>query len=205
MSDAPRFTVWSDYICPFCYVGIERAAWLERRFDARIEWRPFDLHPEFPPEGIPAAVLEQRYGAGVSDRQNAMFAAVGLPHAERREKIPNSRRALMLGELARERDVFGTLHQQLFEAYWARDRDLGDVDVLVEEGVAAGLQETEIVEVLESDRYLDVIAKQTEMAIELGAGGVPAWVIDDRALVPGAQPHEVFERVLERLGYHPLA
>jgi predicted DsbA family dithiol-disulfide isomerase len=134
-----------------------------------------------------------------------MFAEAGLPHAERREKIPNSRRALMLGELARERGVYETLHPRLFEAYWARDRDIGDVEVLVEEGVAVGLQEAEILELMESERYLDVIARQTEMAIELGAGGVPAWVIDERALVPGAQPHEVFDRVLERLGYRPIS
>lgn len=149
-------------------------------------------------------MLEQRYGAGVSERQNAMFAAAGLPHAERREKIPNSRRALMLGELARERGVYETLHQRLFEAYWAHDRDIGDIEVLIEEGVAAGLQKAEVVETIESQRYLDVIERQTDLAIELGAGGVPAWVIDERALVPGAQPHEVFERVLERLGYEPL-
>ncbi len=111
----------------------------------------------------------------------------------------------MLGELARERGVYETLHPRLFESYWARDRDIGDVEVLVEEGVAVGLQEAEILELMESERYLDVIARQTEMAIELGAGGVPAWVIDERALVPGAQPHEVFDRVLERLGYTPLS
>ena len=134
-----------------------------------------------------------------------MFAAAGLPHAERRERIPNSRGALMLGELARERGVFETLHPQLFEAYWARDRDLGTLAVLVEEGVAAGLHEDEIVDAIESDRFLGEIERQTDTAIELGAGGVPAWVIDERALVPGAQPHEVFERVLERLGYQPLA
>ncbi len=134
-----------------------------------------------------------------------MFAAAGLPHAERREKIPNSRRALMLGELARERGVFETLHPRLFEAYWAKDRDIGTLEVLVEKGLAAGLREDEIVDVIESDRFLGEIERQTDMAIELGAGGVPAWVIDERALVPGAQPHEVFDRVLERLGYQPLA
>ncbi len=150
-------------------------------------------------------MLEQRYGARFEDRQNAMFAAAGLPNAERREKVPNSRRALMLGELARERGVFDTLHPRLFDAYWARARDLGDMEVLVEEGATVGLQKAEIVDALESGRYLDRIEEQTETAIELGAGGVPAWVINERALIPGAQPHEVFERVLERLGHEPLS
>jgi predicted DsbA family dithiol-disulfide isomerase len=51
MESSPRILVWSDYIWPFCYVGLERAAWLERQFGAEIEWRPFQLHPEYPPEG----------------------------------------------------------------------------------------------------------------------------------------------------------
>ena len=100
-------------------------------------------------------MLEQRYGAGVSDRQNAMFDAAGLPHADRREKVPNSRRALMLGELARERGVFDALHPRLFDAYWARARDIGDAAVLIEEGVASGLDEAEVTDVLDGERYLD--------------------------------------------------
>jgi predicted DsbA family dithiol-disulfide isomerase len=133
-----------------------------------------------------------------------MFEQVGLPHAEPLEKVPNSRGALMLGEFARERGAFGTLHARLFDAYWARGRDLGDEQVLVEEGTAAGLEPAEIVDALRDGRYLELIEAETRAAIELGAGGVPAWVIDRRVLVSGAQPHEIFERVLGRLGHEPL-
>src|SRR5207248_1081683 len=107
----------------FCYVGLERSSWLQRRFGARIEWRPFDLHPEYPPEGIPRAELERRYGPGVAQRHAEMFERAGLPHSASLDRVPNSRRALMLAE---------------------------------------------------------------------------------RLLVPGAQPHEVFEHALERLGHAPL-
>ena len=81
-------------------MGLERAAWLERRYGARIDWLPFDLHPEYPPEGIPHAELERRYGAGFAHQRRAMFEQAGLPHAETIDKVPNSRRALMLAELA---------------------------------------------------------------------------------------------------------
>ena len=201
---APQITVWSDYICPFCYVGLERAAWLERRFGAQIEWRPFDLHPEYPPEGIPRAELERRYGDAFAERLAAMFDEAGLPHAERLEKVPNSRRALMLGELARDRGRLEVLHPRLFDAYWSRGRDIGDERVLVEEGSAAGLEPDEIAAALADERYLERIQQQTRDAIEVGAGGVPAWVIDRRALVPGAQPHDVFTHTLERLGHAPV-
>jgi len=134
-----------------------------------------------------------------------MFEQAGLPYAETLDKIPNSRGALMLAELARDRGVFDVLHPRLFDAYWARGRDIGDEHVLVDEGTAGGLEEGEIIDVLRDGRYLGRIEEQTRAAIELGAGGVPAWLIDQRILVPGAQPHDVFARVLERLGHAPIA
>jgi predicted DsbA family dithiol-disulfide isomerase len=130
-----------------------------------------------------------------------MFEQAGLPHAEPLKKVPNSRRALMLGELARERGAFEELHPRLFAAYWARGRDIGDERVLVEEGTGSGLDEAEIIDALRDWRYLERIEEQTRTALELGAQGVPAWLIDRRVLVPGAQPHDVFERVLTRLGH----
>jgi predicted DsbA family dithiol-disulfide isomerase len=133
-----------------------------------------------------------------------MFDQAGLPHAEALDKVPNSRRGLMLAELARERGRFDALHRRLFDAYWARGRDIGEERVLIDEGTAVGLEEGEIIDTLRDGRYLEQIAAQTRAAIELGAGGVPAWVIDQRVLVPGAQPHDIFARVLERLGHSPL-
>ena len=102
---------------------MERATWLARRYGAEIEWRPFDLHPEYPPEGIPRAVLVERYGSGFSDRLNTLFSEAGLPFARELTKVPNSRRALMLAEFARDRAVLHELHPRLFDAYWvARSR-----------------------------------------------------------------------------------
>jgi predicted DsbA family dithiol-disulfide isomerase len=132
-----------------------------------------------------------------------MFDQAGLPHAEPLDKVPNSRGALMLAELARERGMFDQLHPRLFDAYWARARDIGDEYVLVQEGTAVGLDDAEVVDALRDGRYLERIETQTRAAIEVGVGGVPAWVIDQRLLVPGAQPHEVFVRALGQLGHRP--
>ncbi len=150
------------------------------------------------------AELEAKYGAGLADRRKAMFEQAGLPHAEPIQKIPNSRGALMLGELARERGVLEQLHPRLFEAYWAQGRDIGDREVLVELGTSVGLDEADIIDVLQDQRYLDQVEAQTRAVIEMGAGGVPAWVIDRKLLVPGAQPHDVFERAMEQLGHAPV-
>ena len=134
-----------------------------------------------------------------------MFEEAGLPVAEALDKVPNSRKSLMLAELARDRGVHDALHPRLFDAYWSRGLDIGDEQVLVDEGLAVGLDRGEIAEALRDERYLERIESQTRAALELGAGGVPAWLVDERLLVPGAQPHDVFARVLERLGHARLA
>lgn len=134
-----------------------------------------------------------------------MFEQAGLPAATALDKVPISRRALMLGELARDRGVFHALHPRLFHAYWARGCDLGDDQVLREERGAVSLDPDEITAVLQDGRYLERIEAETRTAVELGAGGGPAWLVDERLLVPGAQPHDVFAMVLERLGHAPLA
>ena len=141
----------------------------------------------------------------MAQRRNEMFDRAGLPHTDSLDKVPNSRGALMLAELARERGVFDELHPRLFDAYWARGRDIGNEQVLIEEGTAVGLDAAEIVDVLHDQRYLDRIETETREAMQVGVNGVPAWVIDRRLLVPGAQPHEVFTSALEQVGHSPVA
>jgi len=128
-----------------------------------------------------------------------MFDEAGLPYTQEIDHVPNSRRALQLGELARDRGRHEELHPRLMDAYWHRGVDIGDPAALRAEAVAAGLDGADIDELLAGDAYRDRIAADTRALHEAGGGGVPAWIIDDRVLVPGAQPHEVFERVVERL------
>src|SRR3954470_3231927 len=121
---------------------MERAAWLERRYGAEIEWLPFDLYPEYPREGIPIDDLSRRYGHDVRDSQARMFEEAGLPNAER-DFVPNSHPALNAAELARERGVHEPVHERLMSAYWAEAKDIGDTDVLVAETEQFGLDPDE--------------------------------------------------------------
>ena len=130
-----------------------------------------------------------------------MFAADGLPVSRDLTKVPNSQKALRLGELARARGRHAELHPRLFNAFWARDLDLGDDDVLVAEAQTAGLDGDEARAALEDERYAVIVEGSTRTAVENGVTGVPAWVIDGRLLIPGAQPEEVFDRVLTKAGY----
>ena len=95
------------------------------------------------------------------------------------------------------------IHQGLFAAYWSEGRDIGDLDVLVEIAAAAGLDADKAREVLECGAYADRVRESTITAHRLGVSGVPAWVVDDKVLIPGAQPHEVFDQVLAQMGHRP--
>ena len=199
--DGPLIRIWSDYVCPFCYVALPRAAWLERRFGARIDWLPFDLHPEYPPEGVSRPDMDSRYGGSWADRLAALFEREGLAFDREIERVPRSFDALRVAELARERRLHAPLHLRLMDAFWVRGRNLGDHEVLVEEAGAVGLVEDEVREVLAGDRYGELVTLSTQGALEAGATGVPAFALDSSILIPGAQPEEVFEKVMDRLGY----
>ena len=131
-----------------------------------------------------------------------MFDTAGLPHATR-TKIPKSHAALNVAELAREHGVHEQLHDRLMRAYWAEDRDISDPDVLVEEAAAFDLDADEVRRAATELPYMDRIHASTRAVHEMGANGVPAFVVDDRVLIPGAQPHALFEKVMERLELPP--
>jgi predicted DsbA family dithiol-disulfide isomerase len=157
---------------------------------------PFDLHPEYPPEGIPREQLLARYGAGMTDRVRAFFAERGLEYNPNPDVVPNSLRALRLTELARELGLHAAAHDRLMDAYWAEARDIGDPEVL--RGLAAeiGLPAEEVDEVLGGDRYHELVRESTRQAVSIGANAVPAFLLDRRLLVLGAQPEAVFEQAL---------
>jgi predicted DsbA family dithiol-disulfide isomerase len=124
--------------------------------------------------------------------------AAGLPFTLS-EHIPNSRAALRVAELARDAGVHEVLHDRLMHAYWGEGEDLGDHDVLRRHAAAAGVDAAEVDDVLGSDRYLDRVLASTQEAVSIGVTGVPAFLLDGRLLVLGAQPEEVFERAFEQL------
>src|SRR4051812_49799498 len=103
-----------------------------------------------------------------------MFADDGLPVSRELTKVPNSQRALRLGEFARERGRHAELHPRLFDAFWVRGLDLGDDDVLVAEAQAAGLDADEARAALQDQRYADIVAGSTATALEAGPGRAPA-------------------------------
>jgi len=161
---------------------------------------PFDLHPEYPPEGIPREQLVARYGgAAMTERMRQFFAERGLEYNPHPDVVPNSLNALRVTELARDLGRHAELHDRLMTAYWEEAKDIGDPEVLSAEATAAGLPADEVADVLAGDRYRDRVETSTREAYSMGANAVPAFVLDRRLLVLGAQPEEVFEQAFAQL------
>ena len=170
---------------------------MKERFDAAITWAPFDLHPEYPPDGIPREQLVARYGTETMARTAATFEQSGFEYNPNPDVVPNSMRALRLAEHARGQGLFDTMHARLMDAYWAEARNIGDPDVLRTLAADVGVEGAD--EILDGDAYLDVVRAATQQAHQHGITGIPAFVLDGRLLVLGAHPRSTFERAFAQL------
>ncbi|HEX5467648.1 MAG TPA: DsbA family protein [Gaiellaceae bacterium] len=180
-------------------MALERAAWLEREFGARVDWLPFDLHPEYPPEGIPRDELRRRYPEDVNERTRQMVEGSGMPYNPPPEVVPRSRKALEVTELARELGLHEQVHARLMRAYWAEGQNIGDEEVLLGLVAEAGVDRDEAAAALADGSYAARVDASTAEAQRNGINAIPAFVLGKRLLLLGAQPHEVFERALEQL------
>lgn len=196
--------VWSDYLCPWCYLGTERAAYLEREHGAEVVWYPYDLHPEIPEGGVDAQKAYDRVAPGQREaylqRLQSLADEAGLEFRPP-DRIPKTRKALEAAEWVRMNagDTFPDFHRALFHAYWVEGRDIEDDDVLRELLSSAGADADAALSLVATGAMAGQVDRSTELAQRIGVSGTPAFLIDGAALVPGAQGHDVFDRVIERL------
>ncbi len=160
------------------------------RFDAEVDWLPFDLHPEYPPEGVPRDPERAARGA-------ALFEPHGLVYNPP-PVAPNTLDAQRLGEHARANDLYRPFFERTMDAYWAEARNIGDHDVLRELAGEIGLDGAD--EILATDVYADTVRRSTAEAHAIGINGIPAFLLDRKLLVLGAHPRETFERAFQQLG-----
>jgi predicted DsbA family dithiol-disulfide isomerase len=164
-----------------------------------VTWRPFELHPEAPVEGIPREVyFGQARSQQMQSYMQSVAQSVGL-EMQTRDVIINSRRALGAAEFAREHGKFDEIHHALFKAHWEGKGKLEQVVDLVRIGESVGLDGDELGRAIEEDRYAGVIDENRRVASSVGINAIPAHVFGRRYLVLGAQPYEVLKEVVERV------
>mgnify|MGYP006436302609 CR=1 FL=1 len=188
-------TVFSDYICPFCYIGSLRLISLSDEFDLDITWAGIEIHPETPAEGMPVEDL------GYDPAQwQAMMGALERMAGEEgvtlgtRAFTTNSRRALLLAEAAKDAGpaVFACLHERLFRAYLCEGRNIGDAEVLWALASECGLDDRRVEAAWLGTDIPQRLQQYQQAAARVGITGTPTFLINnDRALVGAVETDEL--------------
>jgi predicted DsbA family dithiol-disulfide isomerase len=205
-----RIVAYSDYVCPWCYIGLHRIDRLQREFPVAVEWRPFELHPETPRTG---ADLRGRLGNVERVRaytQNIINLAresgidMRMPVV-----VANSHLALEAAEFARREErasragdadnSFDAYHRALFHAYFVEARDIGDPDVLCDIARSCGVDDQRLREALAAETYRDEIDRITTAAREDEVLSTPTFIYEGGFRLTGAQDYEVFASITSRL------
>ncbi|MDZ7673905.1 MAG: DsbA family oxidoreductase [Acidimicrobiales bacterium] len=206
-----RIDVWSDVVCPWCYLGktrLEQAiAQLDFADEVEVRWRAFQLDPTATPEPKDLrSAIDRKYGPGAFDgmtkRLGDLGAEAGIEYrfdiAQRVTSLP----ALML--VAWVEDTYGldtahVLHDRLFRAYFTEGANVADTANLVEYAVDAGADRDLAAEAIAADAGRDQVAADLQAAADRQITAVPTFVIEDKAVIPGAQDVETMRLMINRV------
>ena len=195
-----QIDIYSDIVCPWCYVGKRR---LERALtsgagDILVTWRPFQLNPTMPSDGMDRkAYLEAKFGsleAFVQMEEQLLAAGTGeqIPFAfEKIQRTPNTFAAHRLVWHAAQQGKQDEVVEALFRGYFLEGKDIGDAKALTQMAAEAGLSRTEIEEFLASDNGMVEVKAEEAVGHRLGIRGVPYFVFNGRISISGAQPPDI--------------
>ncbi len=167
-----------------------------REYGVEVEWKAFVLRPDMPPEGMVRDSNNPR-AAESRQRLTEMAGEAGL-EIRFKDHMSYSRLALEAAEFARSEDQYEAFHRALFKAYWIERQDIGDREVLLKLAREVRLDTGGLELALDERSYAPLVEDEVATAHRLGIGAVPSFVFDDRYLVQGAQPYEVFQHVMEQ-------
>ena len=209
-----RIEIWSDVVCPWCYIGKRRLEAALTTFETShpgaevdVVWRAYQLDPGAPSAPSTESMAEHlgnKYGGGPAagqrmiDHMEAVAAEEGLLFRLGEAQRANTIDAHRVLHLAAEHGVQDDLKEALLKAYFLDVENVADHVVLARIATEVGLDEIRVKEVLGSDEYADAIEAEIRQAAAYGATGVPFFVIDGKYGVAGAQPADAFTQVLER-------
>jgi predicted DsbA family dithiol-disulfide isomerase len=201
-----KVEIWSDVVCPWCYIGKRRFEQAVERFDGEVEvhWRSFELDPQAPAtrEHTATEHLAAKYGMSVEQAEAShaqmteLAAQEGLEYHFERARGGNSFDAHRLIHLAAAHGKQGEAQERVMRAYFTDGVAIGDRQALIALGEELGLEDAR--ETLESDAYADAVREDEMLAHRIGIQGVPFFVLDRRYGLSGAQPAEVMLQALEK-------
>ena len=207
-----RIDVWSDIACPWCFLGKHRldAALAHVGGDHEVVYRAFELNPGAPKtydDGLTHTErIARKFGASpeqivtMHTRMRGLGDEVGIAFDFDRVKGGNTFDAHRVVRLGLERGVQPAVKERMLHAYFSDGEPIGDRDALVRIATDAGLDATEVRELLAGDRLTDEVRADEAMAQELGITGVPFFVFAGKLAVSGAQPVEVLVQALSKAG-----
>lgn len=203
-----RIEVWSDVVCPWCWIGKRRLAKaLQGRTDVEVVWQPFQLNPGFPPEGMDrTAYRTSKFGSLQRSKElEANVAEVGRGEGlafafDKIRRTPNTFDAHRVLRRARREGLQDEVGEALFRGYFAEGLDLGDRAQLAAIARGAGL---ELDGLLETDAEAEEVRAAETEGRALGIQGVPFFVINRAVGLSGAQPPEVLREALAAAAKHP--
>lgn len=192
--------VWSDYVCPFCYLELPELERLKEELGDQliVQWHAFELRPDPEPTLDPDGdYLHRTWNSSVYPMAQERGMTLKLPPVQ-----PRSRNALEAAEFAKEAELFDGFHRKLFEAFFRDGLDIGNIEILADLGEQAGLDPRKLRKELHEGRYTERVLKDHARAREMGIAGVPAVIITkgDKSLIfSGAQPYEVLSQAVQQL------
>jgi predicted DsbA family dithiol-disulfide isomerase len=203
-----KITVFSDYICPFCYIGIETLRKVQPEVPPfTLEWKGFQIHPEYPAAGIPIEQRIAQYGqgryAGIWRNILALAEGIGL-EMNPPPVLTNSLMALEATEYARDQGKEKAFSSAVYQAYFQHGQNIGDIDVILSLAEQAGLNAAEVQDHLKGGTYSARIEASHQEARAFGVSGVPTFIVGPAQIV-GAQSPEVFVSMLKRVAERGLA
>ena len=189
-------TVFSDYICPFCYIGHHRLAQLRDNYDLKIYWRFIEIHPETPVEGKSVERLgyPPEQWKVMIDNLEKMAREDGINICDRL-LAANSHQALLLAEASKEQgaDVFYRIHDRLFQAYFGEAQNIGDKAVLKTLASECGVSDETMERAWSDPNYENILNGNLKAAVARGVTGTPTFFIG-RQRISGAVAREVLEQ-----------
>ncbi len=209
MSNSIKVDIWSDVQCPWCYIGKRKFEAAAAAFDGEVEveYHSFELAPDTPVDydGTPAQYLAERKGLPMPQveqmiqRVTDIAASVGLEYHYEHVHQTNTIKAHELLHLAKEHGRQAEMKEALLKAYFVDGGHVGRIPDLADLAADLGFDRDQVVDALESERYLPAVKADVAQAAAYGISGVPFFVFEERYGVSGAQDTTVFADVLRQL------